>query len=205
VCPRGRLGFLAACVLVFAVIGVWVTRTTPSMAPSGKPPPTAALAPGAARPAGLTVTDLKDAGQLQARFNGDRGRAAAAAGAGTHLRRVPCGRQVGGHQHPSTVRRRPAAGVRGVGAAWALDTRAEVDGAGMADPRVSHYWDAGGVIGQSFLDRFGVDFGDLDYDFFLLSDRAATWGSDFPRPVSSGAPVIANSELLADGAAALLR
>jgi hypothetical protein len=70
---RGRLGFLAACVLVFAVIGVWVTRTTPSMAPSGKPPPTATRAPGAARPAGLTVTDLEEVGQLQARFNADRG------------------------------------------------------------------------------------------------------------------------------------
>jgi hypothetical protein len=40
--------------------------------------------------------------------------------------------------------------------------------------------------------------------FFLLFDRAATWGSDFPRPVSSGAPVIANS-VLVDGAAGLLR
>jgi hypothetical protein len=70
---RGRLGFLAACVLVFAVIGVWVTRTTPSMAPSGTPPPTATRAPGAARPAGRTVTDLEEVGQLQARFNADRG------------------------------------------------------------------------------------------------------------------------------------
>jgi hypothetical protein len=43
------------------------------MAPSGKPPPTATLTPGAARPTGLTVTDLDEAGQLQARFNADRG------------------------------------------------------------------------------------------------------------------------------------
>ena len=72
-CPRGRLGFLAAYVLVFVLIGVWVTRTMPSMAPSGKPPLTATLTPGAARPAGLTVTDLEEVGQLQARFNADRG------------------------------------------------------------------------------------------------------------------------------------
>jgi hypothetical protein len=71
--PRGRLGFVVACVLVFGLIGVWVTRTTPSMAPSGKPPPTATLATGAARPAGPTVTDLEEVGQLQARFNADRG------------------------------------------------------------------------------------------------------------------------------------
>jgi hypothetical protein len=58
---------------------------------------------------------------------------------------------------------------------WATDTRAEIDGAGMVDPRVTHLWDAGNVINQEFLDRFGVDFGGLDYDFFLLFDRNATW------------------------------
>jgi hypothetical protein len=31
------------------------------------------LVPGAARPANLAVTDLGDLGQLQARFNADRG------------------------------------------------------------------------------------------------------------------------------------
>jgi hypothetical protein len=56
---------------------------------------------------------------------------------------------------------------------WALDTRAEIDGAGMIDPRVIHLWDAGNVVGQRFLERFGVDFGGLDYDFFLLFDRDA--------------------------------
>jgi hypothetical protein len=87
---------------------------------------------------------------------------------------------------------------------WALDTRSEIDGAGMIDPRVSHFWDAGGVVGQGFLERFGVDFGGLDYDFFLLFDRDATWDQRPPRPVSSGATVIGDSERLADGAASLL-
>ena len=40
---------------------------------------------------------------------------------------------------------------------WALDTRAEIDGAGMLDPRVTHLWDTGNVVGQGFLDRVGVD------------------------------------------------
>jgi hypothetical protein len=88
---------------------------------------------------------------------------------------------------------------------WALDTREEVDGAGLVDPRVTHLWDAANVINQDFLDRFGVDFGGLDYDFFLLFDRDATWGATPPRPVSSGATVIDDSDRLADGAAALLR
>jgi hypothetical protein len=88
---------------------------------------------------------------------------------------------------------------------WALDTRAEVDGAGMIDPRVTHLWDAGNVIGRPFLERFGVDFGGLDYDFFLLFDRAATWGPDPPRPLSSGATVIGERDRLARDLAPLLR
>jgi hypothetical protein len=88
---------------------------------------------------------------------------------------------------------------------WALDTRAEIDGADMVDPRVTHLWDAGNVIGQEFLERFGVDFGGLDYDFFLLFDRDATWRQRPPRPISSGATVIGDSDRLADSTASLLR
>lgn len=75
----------------------------------------------------------------------------------------------------------------------------------MVDPRVTHLWDAGNVVGQGFLERFGVDFGGLDYDFFLLFDRNATWDQGPPRPVSAGATVIRDRDRLADGAAALLR
>jgi hypothetical protein len=75
----------------------------------------------------------------------------------------------------------------------------------LVDPRVTHLWDAGNVVGQGFLERFGVDFGGLDYDFFLLFDRNATWDQDPPRPVSSGATVIRDRDRLGDGAAALLR
>ena len=88
---------------------------------------------------------------------------------------------------------------------WALDTRAEIDGAGLIDPRVTHLWDDGDVIGEDFLDRFGVNFGGLDYDFFLLFDRDASWTQRPPRPVSSGATVIGDSDRLASSAAALLR
>jgi hypothetical protein len=52
----------------------------------------------------------------------------------------------------------------------------------MVDPRVTHLWDAGNVIGAGLLERFGADFGGLDYDFFLLFDRGATWGRTPPRP-----------------------
>jgi hypothetical protein len=87
---------------------------------------------------------------------------------------------------------------------WALDTREEIDGAGMVDPRVTHLWDAGNVISQEFVERFGVNFGGLDYDFFLLFDRDATWDARPPRPVSSGATVIDDSDQLAKSAASLL-
>jgi hypothetical protein len=52
---------------------------------------------------------------------------------------------------------------------WALDTREEIDGAGLVDPRVTHLWDAGNIVGEGFLERFGVDFGGLDYDFSCCS------------------------------------
>ena len=70
---RGRLGFVAACLLVFGLIAALITWGPPSTGPSGKTPATVTLAPGATRPAGLTVVDLGDAGQLQARFNADQG------------------------------------------------------------------------------------------------------------------------------------
>ncbi len=57
---------------------------------------------------------------------------------------------------------------------WGTDTRAEIDGAGLVDPRVTHLWNIAGVIGQPLLERFGVDLGGLDYDFFLLFGPEAT-------------------------------
>ena len=88
---------------------------------------------------------------------------------------------------------------------WATDARSEIDGAGMVDPRVTHLWDAGNVAGEPLLDKLGVNFGGLDYDFFLLFGPDATWGANPPRPVSSGATVIDTSDRLAESAASLLR
>jgi hypothetical protein len=70
---RGRLGFAAACLLVFGLIAALVTWGPPSTDPSDKAPVTVTLTPGATRPAGLAVTDLHDIGQLRARFNDDQG------------------------------------------------------------------------------------------------------------------------------------
>jgi hypothetical protein len=70
---RARLGFVAVCLGVFVVLALWVSWSTPSGRPLGKTSPTVTLAPGAVVPAGLTVSDLNDVGQLQARFNADQG------------------------------------------------------------------------------------------------------------------------------------
>jgi hypothetical protein len=70
---RGRIGFGAACLLVFGLIAALVTWGPPSVGLSSKAPATVTLAPGATRPTGLAVTDLNDVGQLQARFNADQG------------------------------------------------------------------------------------------------------------------------------------
>jgi hypothetical protein len=71
---RARLGFVAACLLAFALIAALITSGPPSAGPSTKTPATVTLTPGATRPAGLAVTDLRDANQLQAQFNADRAR-----------------------------------------------------------------------------------------------------------------------------------
>jgi hypothetical protein len=70
---RGRLGFVAACLLAFALTAALITWGPRPTGPSSKTPPTVTLAPGATRPAGLAVTGLNDVGQLQARFNTDHG------------------------------------------------------------------------------------------------------------------------------------
>jgi hypothetical protein len=70
---RGRLGFVAACLLVFALIAALITWGPPSTGPSTKTPATVTLIPGATRAAGLAVTDLRDLSQLQAQFNDDQG------------------------------------------------------------------------------------------------------------------------------------
>ena len=70
---RGRLGFVTICLAVFGLVAALITWGLPGVAPSNKPPPTVTLATGATRPAGLAVTDLRDDGQLQARFNDDQG------------------------------------------------------------------------------------------------------------------------------------
>ena len=70
---RGRVRFVAGCLVVFGLLAALITWSTPSIGPSNKTPATVTLAPGATRPAGLAVTDLHDVGQLQARFNEDQG------------------------------------------------------------------------------------------------------------------------------------
>ena len=70
---RARLGFLAACLLVFALTAALITWGPLPTGPSTRTAPTVTLAPGATRPAGLAVTDLHDIEQLRARFNADQG------------------------------------------------------------------------------------------------------------------------------------
>jgi hypothetical protein len=70
---RGRLAFLAACLLVFALLAAFISWSSSSTGPSGKAQVTVTLAPGATRPAGLNVVDLASVEQLQARFNADKG------------------------------------------------------------------------------------------------------------------------------------
>jgi hypothetical protein len=70
---RGRIWFVAGCLAVSGLLAAFTIWAAPDTGPSGKTPSTVTLQPGATSPAGLTVTDLHDLGQLQARFNADQG------------------------------------------------------------------------------------------------------------------------------------
>jgi hypothetical protein len=69
---RGRLLFAGVCLLAFAAIAAWVVAS-PERSPLGGSGAPGTPAPGGTRPGGPAVVDLNDAGQLQARFNADKG------------------------------------------------------------------------------------------------------------------------------------
>jgi hypothetical protein len=58
--------------VVFGLLAAWVL-SSPSLSPFGRSHAPVTLAPGATRPAGLAITELNSAEQLQARFNADKG------------------------------------------------------------------------------------------------------------------------------------
>jgi hypothetical protein len=70
---RGRVWFVAAYLAAFGLVAAVITWSAPDTGPAGKTTPTVTLAPGATRPAGLTVGDLGSIQQLQERFNNDQG------------------------------------------------------------------------------------------------------------------------------------
>lgn len=70
---RGRVWFVAAYLAAFGLVAAVITWSAPDTGPAGKTTPTVTLAPGATRPAGLTVDDLGSIQQLQERFNNDQG------------------------------------------------------------------------------------------------------------------------------------
>ncbi len=74
-------------------------------------------------------------------------------------------------------------------------------GAGRDPPAAAG---AGVGIGQPFLEWLGVDLDGLDYDFFPLFGPDAVWNQTPPRPVSSGATVIGDSQRLARDLARLV-
>jgi hypothetical protein len=73
--PRTRVSVAAAGIVLVALLaGLGSAALSPSgVNPSAKSPTTVTRDQSAATPAGLTVTDLHDAAQLQVRFNADQG------------------------------------------------------------------------------------------------------------------------------------
>ncbi|HKE97960.1 MAG TPA: hypothetical protein VKG45_03375 [Actinomycetes bacterium] len=88
---------------------------------------------------------------------------------------------------------------------WATDTRDQVDGAGLLDPRVVHYWDRTNTIGRQLVERLSPDVRGLDYDYWLLLDAGARWSPAQPPALrGSGGTVVATAGRLRAAAAPLL-
>jgi hypothetical protein len=83
------------------------------------------------------------------------------------------------------------------------DSRERWDGDGVTDPRVRHFWDEQKLVGDWFssdvLHRQGTT-----WDFYALYGRDATWGSEPPRALSQGGPIIARRDQLQAAIAPLL-
>ena len=74
-------------------------------------------------------------------------------------------------------------------------TRDDIDRDLFTDERVKTYWDPDGLAGAAVAATVGTD-----WDLYALYGPDASWGA---RPADSGAPVIADSDRLAQSVEAL--
>ncbi len=70
----------------------------------------------------------------------------------------------------------------------------------MTDPRASHFWDEGKVVGSLFSEWFTSGPGHVEWDAFFVFGPDAEWGERGPRPlVSWGRTIVgARKQLRAD-------
>jgi hypothetical protein len=74
---------------------------------------------------------------------------------------------------------------------YVWDSPSDIDSGILADSHVTQFWDPGQVTGHWFGDH--VNGGGLAWDVYFLYGRS---GRDLASPLSSGSPVIANSNQL---------
>jgi len=74
---------------------------------------------------------------------------------------------------------------------YVWDSPSDIDSGILADSPVTQFWDPGQVTGRWFGDH--VNGGGLAWDVYFLYSRS---GRDLASPLSTGSPVIANSDRL---------
>ena len=65
------------------------------------------------------------------------------------------------------------------------------------DPRVTEYWDAGGLTPRWFGERYGSRSDSFARDVYYLFDPGARWDEQPPEPTSSGSTIVGNRGPLA--------
>jgi hypothetical protein len=81
------------------------------------------------------------------------------------------------------------------------DARWRWDGAGLTDPRVTHFWDDQKVVGSWFSANV-THRSNPTWDYYALYAPDATWGPS-ARPVGAGGTLIGRRDQLLAALAAL--
>ncbi|MBA3450181.1 MAG: hypothetical protein H0T18_03090 [Chloroflexia bacterium] len=88
------------------------------------------------------------------------------------------------------------------------DDRDEWDSQLLADPRVTHLWDANRTLGRWLADEQNIDLGEtgeIVWDAFLLFGPEATWERAPSQPLAWGAPIVGHMPELIDTLRPLLQ
>ena len=84
------------------------------------------------------------------------------------------------------------------------DARSEWPRNEIVDPRATHYWDEGRVVGTAIAARDDLKhWRPVAWDIWAIYPPGTVWGSESPRPAGSGKTILRTRDQLEAAVAAL--